>query len=152
MSLLGYEATIASLLNAGVPRDKAEARARELYPDVAAQLDVEIVRKANVLEKAEQNAIRKMALALGMRYRSTSQARAAKVSPDFPDLWLAWPERQLCFWWETKRSVGGKRTSGQVDFAAECEAAGIPYGFGDRFEFAKWLTARGITPPAIPTD
>ena len=40
----------------------------------------------------------------------------------------------------------------QEDFAGECKAGRIPYGFGDRYEFARWLTANGFTAPPIPQD
>jgi hypothetical protein len=152
VSELGYDATVESLLRANVPRDKAIARARELHPDVAAQLDAQVVRKANVLEKHEQLRIKQMAIVVGLKVYSLSQARASKQTPGLPDLWMADPTRCLAFWWESKRQVGGTRSDAQLTFASECEASGIPYGFGDRYDFAGWLTARGIQPPAIPTD
>jgi hypothetical protein len=152
MSELGYEATVEGLVRTGVPREKAELRARLLYPDVAKRLDAEVQRKENVREHREQNAIRKMAIAVRLKVYSLSQARAAKQTPGLPDLWMTGPTRCLAFWWESKRQVGGKRSQAQLDFAAECQGCGVGYGFGDRYDFADFLRARGITPPAIPTD
>jgi hypothetical protein len=152
MTLLGYETTVATLVDRGVPRDKAEARAREIYPDIAAQLDAQVERKANVLEKHEQLRIRQIATIAGCKVRTLSQPRATKQSPGLPDLWIVHLGRGLGFWWETKRQVGGARSPDQMEFAADCETTHTPYGFGDRYDFGAWLTARGITPPAIPTD
>lgn len=152
MTLFGYDMTVATLVDAGVPREKAEARARELYPDVAAKLDAIVVRNANVLERREQQVVWQMGTAVGLKGYWLSQVRDSKQTPGLPDLWWADVTRWLCFWWETKRQVGGERAPEQLTFAAECEAAGVSYGFGDRYDFAAFLQARGITPPAIPTD
>lgn len=41
-------------------------------------------------------------------------------------------------------------SSVQIDFGNECLACHVGYGTGDRYEFARWLEAHGITPPPIP--
>lgn len=114
--------------------------------------DAEAQRNDRILEAREQQVITNVARAMGFRVRSTSQYRAAKISPDFPDLWLSMEAIGFAGWWETKRQVGGARTSGQVEFGEECLAARIPYGFGDRYEFASWLARRGFSVPPIPQD
>lgn len=153
MSQLAYDAMVESMTRQGVPREKAVARARELYPHVATQLDAEVERKAHVLEKAEQRAVWKMAKAVGFDVYSLSQARAAKQTPGLPDLWMYRHARSpLAFWWETKRQIGGERSDAQIKFGQQCEHAGIPYGHGDRYDFAAFLEKHGITPPEIPTD
>ena len=55
-------------------------------------------------------------------------------------------------WFEVKRTVGGRTSSEQLDFAEECRAAGVAYGRGDRCAFAEWLTNAGFTAPPIPQD
>jgi hypothetical protein len=138
------------LRDAGVAAQAANAAALRKYPAAAAAMTAVESKRDNVLEKAEQWAITKMARAIGFSVYTTSQTRAAKVTPGFPDLWLAHGERGFAGFWETKRQVGGRISHEQLTFGVECLAAKIPHGFGDRYEFAKWLTQHGFTPPAIP--
>ena len=105
-----------------------------------------------MLEKAEQHAIWKMARALGWKVYTLSQPRATKQTPGLPDLWLTATACGFAGWWETKRQVGGARTTAQEEFGEECRRARIPYGYGDRYEFASWLKRHGFTPPTIPRD
>jgi hypothetical protein len=147
-----YEAMIKQGVGLNIPREKIEQRARELYPQLAAIADGTEVKNARTLEKREQMVITKMARVLGFTVDNTSQGRPSKVAPGLPDLWLRCVARKLAGWWETKRQVGGERSSEQVDFGNDCIACGIPYGFGDRFDFARWLQAHGIDPPPIPSD
>lgn len=152
MSAAAYAAMVSELVGLGFPLSAAEAKARATYPETAQALDVAVVKRANVLEKDEQRIVRKMALAVGFKVYWLSQARDSKQTPGLPDLWLACEATGLCAWWETKRQVGGARSTAQEEFAAECIASRIPYGFGDRYEFARWLTANGFTAPPIPQD
>lgn len=121
-------------------------------PEVLEAQQLEQQKRDNVLEKAEQSAITKMARAISFSVYSTSQTRAAKVTHGFPDLWLAHPQRGFAGFWETKRQVGGRISHEQATFGVECIAANVPHGFGDRYEFAKWLTQHGFTPPPFPND
>ena len=141
-----YESVVEQLVAQGVPRDRAERYAREKFPTPPADIE----RKANVLEKEEQAIIMKIARAIGCTVRSTSQARASKVSPGIPDLWISHRARCFAGWFEVKRQAGGRTSSEQIDFGEECRAAGIAYGLGDRFQFAAWLTDHGFTPPPVP--
>ena len=143
-------AAVEELVSMGIPRIKAEARVRDIYPTEAIQVDKAAERRASVLEKDEQLVITKMARAIGCTVRSTSQARAAKVSPGIPDLWISHRERCFAGWFEVKRSVGGRTSSEQIDFGEECRAAGVAYGRGDRHDFARWMTEAGFTPPPVP--
>jgi hypothetical protein len=145
--------TPAEILDELARRSANRAAGRPLdyvAPEVLEAAAADQRKSDNVLEKAEQWAITKMARAIGFSVYTTSQTRAAKVTPGFPDLWLAHGERGFAGFWETKRQVGGRISHEQLTFGVECLAAKIPHGFGDRYEFAKWLTQHGFTPPAIP--
>lgn len=110
------------------------------------------IKRANVLEKDEQWVITKMARAIGFTVRSTSQARASKVAPGIPDLILSHRDRQFFGFWETKRQVGGKLSTAQIEFAEDCHTAGVACGSGDRYAFANWLGHHRFTPPPPPRD
>lgn len=150
MSAIGYESMVEQLTAIGVPRDKAEARARAEYPELAAALDRNAQRREDILEKEEQRIIMNMARAIGFKVYNLSQPRASKQTPGIGDLWMSKKARSFAGWWETKRQVGGERSSEQVDFGDECLAGSVPYGYGDRYHFAEWLQHHGFTPPTIP--
>lgn len=145
-----YEALIATMTGMRIPREKAEARARELYPQLAAIADGTEVRNARILEKREQQVVTDMARAVGFIVDNTSQSRPSKVAAGLPDLWLRSVKRTLAGWWETKRQVGGERSSEQVDFGDACIACGIPYGFGDRFDFRQMAPGARHRPASNP--
>jgi hypothetical protein len=142
MSLLTFDAMVQSLRAQGVPLALAETTARrELRlpaPDPAAQRD------ANVLEKAEQAEVTKTYRAFGFDVYSTSQYRAAKVTPGIPDLWCVHRERPIAFWWETKRQVGGRLSPAQLLFQESCQRCDVGYGTGDRHAAAEHLVALGL--------
>lgn len=108
----------------------------------------EIERDERILEDEEQREISNLFRAYGFTVRSTSQKRPSKTSPDFPDLWVTRAARDdapaFAFWFESKRQVGGKRTSGQKDFGDECIAAGVSYHFGDRYAAGVHLVRLGV--------
>jgi hypothetical protein len=128
------------LERANVAPDAARKMAHLRYPAAAAAESVIETKRANVLEKEEQ------------RVYWLSQAERSGQTPGLGDLWLAHPARRLATWWETKRQLGGTRSRVQQDFAAECISCEVGYGFGDRYDFHRWLTARGFTAPPIPQD
>jgi hypothetical protein len=101
-------------------------------------------RDGNVLEKTEQSEVMKLFRAHGFMVYSLSQSRASKQTPGLPDLWVVHRELPLAFWFETKRQVGGTRSSAQLDFAAECERAHVGYAFGDRHAAIEQLLTLGI--------
>jgi hypothetical protein len=141
----------------GLDADTAQRRARSVVgtlvtPEPTSAELREEARRADLLERHEQNACRKMALAIGFKVYWMSQARRTGQTRGPSDLWLSHRGRRFCAWWESKRQVGGKRSSEQVDFGDECLAAGIPYGYGDRYAFAHFLQEHGFTPPTIPRD
>jgi hypothetical protein len=141
----------------GLDTETAYRRARAALGSLvqAPPTSVEIAeerRRADLAEKQEQNAIRKMALAIGFRVYWMSQARRTDQTRGVGDLWLSHRGRRFCAWWESKRQVGGTRSSEQIDFGNECISAGIPYGYGDRYAFARFLQAHGFTPPPFPRD
>lgn len=149
---LAFDRAVELLCAQGVPREKAEARMREEMPEVARVLDTAEVKREAVLESAEQRHIVKMWLALGGKAYSTSQYRPGKVTPGPTDLELTHKARSFFGKWETKRQVvpgvvspsDAERSTAQVEYGDEMQAAGIPYGYGDRFAFADWLRAHGF--------
>lgn len=150
MSVVPFDSIVSQLTTMGWPQHVAEAKAREVHPELAAAMDRNASRRADVSEKVEQAIIMKMARAIGMHVYNLSQARASKQTPGLPDLWITHESRRFAGWWETKRQVGGERSGPQIEFASECFAATVPYGFGDRYHFASWLRTNGFTPPNIP--
>lgn len=128
----------AALTAAGVPPAKADAAARREL-GMTAPVAPEPARDDRVLEKEEQREVVKRFRVCGFNVYSTSQARAAKVTPGIPDLWLVHCEQPIALWWETKRQVGGQHSDAQLDFAAECVRCGVPYGSGDRYDAECWL-------------
>lgn len=95
-------------------------------------------------EKATQADCVRVLRALGATVHTTSQSRAAKVTPGLPDIWFAFPQHRLAGWWETKRPRGGVYSDAQVAFAADCLACGIPWGGGPRAVLEAYLIERGV--------
>lgn len=141
MSILSYQEMVDGLVAQRVPRDQAEARARELCgtpaPDPATLAQAH--RDAAALEKTEQVEVRKRFVACGFGVYNLSQARAAKQTPGLPDLWLVHRALPIALWWETKRQVGGVHSPAQRGFAAECDRCGVNHGTGDRYDAERWL-------------
>lgn len=153
MSMFTRDEIVLQLRGQGIPLHLAERAAdRELAGASASSIVAAqpLGRDAAIAELDEQREIRRTALALGFRVYWLSQARKTKQTPGLPDLWLAHDVRQLCAWWETKRQVGGARSTAQDEFARSCELAGVPYGFGDRYAFDAWLRAHRFEPPVRP--
>lgn len=148
MSAAAYAAMVSELVGLGFPLHAAEAKARSTYPETAQELDIATKRRANILEKDEQRAIRKMAITVGFKVYWLSQAERSGQTPGLGDLWLVHVTRKLATWWETKRQVGGERSRVQEEFAAECVLCNVGYDFGDRYAFARWLLEHGF--PALP--
>lgn len=98
----------------------------------------------NALEAREQRRVIDLFRAMGCRVYETSQKRAAKVTPGIPDLWVVCIRAGLAWWWETKRSAGGRHSSVQLDFAEECVLTGTPYGTGDRRAAEEYLIGLGL--------
>lgn len=94
------------------------------------------------LEKAEQWECVRIYRANGCEVYSTSQARAAKVSPGIPDL-IVFHVRVGAHWYhEVKRPIGGVQSSSQAEFQSQCVATGVHYILGDRSE--AWAILRKI--------
>jgi hypothetical protein len=89
-------------------------------------------RDASIDEKAEQRAVVSRLRAFGFVVYSLSQARAAKQTPGIPDLWIVHRRLAWAGWFETKRQVGGKHSTAQLEFRSECDATGVNYRTGDR--------------------
>lgn len=117
----------------GVPPDPAAAR-RELV-------------RANISEKQEQAFVIKLFRGFGCTVYSLSQARASKQTPGLPDLWVVHRAAKLAFWFETKRSSGGKVSPAQLEFAHDCYATGIAHYIGDRRVAVDILVDAGLAIP-----
>lgn len=140
----------------GISRDAALRAARAHFGAKAPDSPAEIARDDKILEKAEQAAIVKLFRAYGCTVRNLSQARASKQAPGIGDLWVTRRQRiveraggrfhqpGIAFWFESKRQVGGKRSPDQVEFGEDCIESGVGYGFGDRYDAAKFLITIGL--------
>lgn len=133
----------------GVDRRRAAAAVRKsLGIPEPTQTAAEIERDETILEGKEQAEVIKLFRSYGFTVWVTSQFRRAKVSPGIPDLWVSRPARRssraIAGWFETKRQVGGTRSSAQVEFGDGCVAGGIPYAFGDRYAAGAWLVELGV--------
>lgn len=142
----------AELLEEAQRRDENRRLNRPLTYVAEQPPTADDIKRADIGEKREQSVIVKMARVIGIHVYSTSQARAAKVSPGIPDLILAHRDRGFFGFWETKRQVGGQLSTAQCEFRDECFAGRVPWGSGDRYEFARWLAVNGFTPPPTPQD
>lgn len=96
------------------------------------------------VEKVTQAKVVKRFRAFGFKVYNLSQARRTKQTPGLSDLWITHRRRGLALWWETKRPLGGRFSSEQLDFRDECTAAGVSYGAGDERAAEEWLIAHGI--------
>lgn len=129
-SRTAYQRMVDALVLQNVPRDRAEARARELCSDAPAI----VTKDPSIAEKAEQKKVMEIFIERGFKCRSTSQSRPSKVTIGIPDLIVSHKTRPIWFWFETKRQVGGVVSEAQAEFAAECQRAGVLWFTGDRFE------------------
>ena len=131
-----YQEIVDGLMRIGVPREAAEARAREIAPPPE---PAEPERDARILEKAEQVEVVKNFRRAGFKVYWLSQSRASKQTPGLPDLYFVHKAKGIALWWETKRQVGGELSPAQADFRAECIACQIWHGSGDRYHAEAWL-------------
>lgn len=144
-----FDSAVSELMaKTNCSRDRAQQIIREqsgLAREDASTIDS--AQAERQLEKAEQWECVRIYRAHGCEVYSTSQARAAKVSPGLPDL-IVFHVRAGAHWYhEVKRPVGGVQSSAQAEFQSHCEATGMQYVLGDRSE--AWATLRklGITDP-----
>lgn len=137
-----YEAMVSELVAMRIPREKAEAAARKQL-GVTPAPDPELLRDASILEKKEQTEIRNRFIVCGFKVYNLSQSRAAKQTPGLPDLWLTHRTLAIGMWWESKRQVGGRFSTEQLDFQAECKRCGVGYGAGDRYDAERYLISIG---------
>lgn len=137
-----YDAMVAQLTALGIPRPKAEARARaecDPAPDLA--LEDQQARELDAQEKDEQREIRKLLTSFGFRVFWLSQARRSGQTPGLADLWCVHERLPIAFWWETKRQGGGRHSPAQLEFAWLNTRAGVATFSGDRYEAAALLVA-----------
>ena len=143
MSALPYDAMVRQLVEAGVPRERAEAAARaELgqaappTPDAAA---LEARDEKRIVAQCD-----KQLRALGFRVINTSQPRHAKfITPGVPDRFYFHRARGVGFAWEAKTATG-VQSPAQKDFQDDMEAVGWPYLLGTDQAVYDWLVAQGI--------
>lgn len=136
-----YQEIVDGLTRLGVPREAAEARAREIAPAPEAEPSE---RDDRILEKAEQLEVVKNFQRAGFKVYSLSQSRASKQSPGLFDLWCVNVKRGVALWWDVKRQVGGELSAEQGIFRGECIECQIWQGVGDRYEVARWLVHHGF--------
>lgn len=144
VELLEYNALVETLTNTGVGQTAALKYAAAKYPNAVRQQDAKDEQRENVLEKEEQREIRKLFKAFGFEVYWLSQARNSKVTPGVPDLWCMHRERPIGFWWETKRTEGGRFSEAQLRFREYAERCGVGYGCGDRRDARHHLMRLGL--------
>ena len=142
MSALPYDAMVRQLVEAGVPRERAEAAARaELGQAAAASPD------AAALEARDEKRIvaqcDKQLRALGFTVWNLSQPRASKISPGIPDRLYTHSARGVALFWEAKTATGRQRPDQRV-FQEHADAVGWPYILGTDQAVYDWLVAQGI--------
>lgn len=139
--ILSYDSIVRGLMELGVSREHAEARARR---EVGMPAPIEQTRDEWILEKEEQTEVVKLFRSYGFNPRNLSQARASKQAPGICDLWVVHRTRPIAFWWETKRQVGGELSPAQIEFRDDCIRCHVGYGTGDRFAAAEHLVKLGL--------
>jgi len=142
MSVLTYDTMVAALVSSGVPRAKAEAKAREECRLPGIDLGAE--KREAVLEQEEQREVAKIFQAFRFRVWWLSQSRATKQTPGISDLFLTHETLSIAFWWETKRQKGGKLSTAQVEFREHCLRCGVRHYVGDRHAAAQLLVSEGL--------
>lgn len=138
-----YDRFVAALLAKGVPREKAEAVAREnLGIPAPSALALEERR-----EKEEQRACWKIFRAHGCEVFWLSQARASKQTPGLADMFVFAPRYNAAWWFETKRPVGGIQSKVQQRFEELCHQCGVRYIIGGQAEAYAILREIGAITP-----
>lgn len=142
-ALSKFEELVQSLTSVGFRRELAEKRIREEFPHLAPAPKAEL-HLENVLERDEQQYVAKLFRGFGCKVYWLSQARSTKQTEGLPDLWVVHVDAKLAFWFETKRSSGGRVRPEQKLFADECAATGIKHHMGDRRVAARILLDTGL--------
>jgi hypothetical protein len=96
----------------------------------------------NVREKDVEALVDRLMAACGFRAIRFSQARATMQTPGIPDRRYVHETLALAIWYEMKRP-GGKWSTPQQAFAAECERLGELYVVGTETEAYAVLRALG---------
>lgn len=136
---LTFDVIVAGLEAVGVPRHRAEERARVECGLATPGAE----RDATIDEKREQVEVRKRFVVCGFQVYNLSQPRATKQTPGLPDLFLVHRSLPIALWWESKRQVGGKLSPAQLEFAEACTRCAVGYGTGDRFDAERHLVSIG---------
>lgn len=101
-------------------------------------------KRTNELEKAEQHAIKRILLACGFVVYNLSQPRATKQTAGLPDLYAVHKSQPICFWFEVKRSNGGRMSEEQQEFQNHMRRCHVRCYAGDRYELRRVLRDLGI--------
>lgn len=127
-----FDETVNALVRStNCSRDQAIALVRSQMPQLTPP-PAETTKDERILEKEEQWECMKIYRAFGCIVYSTSQSRAAKVSPGIPDLLVFLPRAHQFWYHEVKRQVGGEQSPAQREFQEYCADCGIAYILGDR--------------------
>jgi len=120
-------------------------QAHQHYPPAPGEPWTALRLSESVEEKAEQLEVMKVFRACGCTPCNTSQARASKMHPGFPDLFVFGPPATLLsFFFETKRQVGGWHSPAQVDFAQLCTQTNTRHYAGDRYDAMRVMIQLGL--------
>lgn len=136
---MNFEERVQQLVDMGFDRSVAEREVTRQHPELARLFPVEPTKDDRVLENEEQREIVRIAGAYKFRVWNLSQYRPSKVARGFADLFLTHKWLPIALFWETKRQVGGARSTPQVEFGEDCTRCGVGYGFGDRYALVEKL-------------
>jgi hypothetical protein len=120
------------------PEVAARELARRFGTEPVAELPSQALARQSRLEKIEQRDIQKLWLQLQADWFCTSVGGRAKITPGYPDLWLALPEWGVALFWETK-AVGYAPTPEQYRFLDGARRGGTLTGAGTFFDFHRYL-------------
>lgn len=138
-ALTPYDAMVAELVELGVPREKAIARARQEFCMSFDSFDVE----ADAIEDEHRREGRRLMLALGFEHKNFSQKRRSKLSEGIPDDRFWHRRRRLFVWWEAK-AEWGRQSPAQRNFQEMCDATGDPYVLGGIDALKTWLAEQRV--------
>jgi len=143
MSELDFHSAVRQLMGHGYSQFEAERQVRAQMPHLTPLTPIETAAE-NVLERQEQAYIARVLREFGFTVRSTSQARASKVTPGLPDLLLFHREKRFFAFFEVKRADGGRVSPAQQEFAEDCAATATAHFIGDRCVAHQLLVDLGL--------
>lgn len=140
-ALSEFDQLVAQMVAIKIPRDKAEAAARQQL-GIQPKSALEQLRDDALVAELEDDVVAegdRMMRALGFDIVRFSQKRRSKVTEGIPDRRYYHRRRRLFVWWEAKSATGRQRPD-QREFQILCDDTGDPYVLGGLERLRAWLT------------